>query len=276
MDQKLKRKSFFAKQLDDISYAAILCIWIANILLFTAIYAGLALLPGNGQLTTYTLQSIHGFWTIVYYSVITATGTGYGDVVPLGYSRIFAAIESFSGLILLAVFVSKLLSRRQDLALKDVHEISFQTALHNMREDLYVARKDLDMGINAARTKSTLSEPEWTQLTVAFQQIGHLLEEIPDFYAADYKLYTIDHRREHLLVEAVERTFARILKLLQTLKDQSISLDDAKEIGSEVANVLTVAESVISMWGVHATSQKDDQLDRVRNTVKQIRHILGH
>ena len=236
----------------------------------------LARIPGNGQITTYAPETVHGFWTVIYYSIITATGTGYGDIVPIGYSRIFAAIESFSGLILLAVFVSKLLSHRQDLALKDVHEISFQTALHNMREDLYVARKDLDMGINAAELKSRLSEPEWNQLTVAFQQIAHLLEEIPDFYVEDNKLYTIDHRREHLLMEAVERTFSRILKLLETLRDQRISLDEAREIGIEVRHMLTIASRVISTWETHATSKKDDQLERVRDIVLRIRGILPH
>ena len=212
----------------------------------------------------------------MYFSVITATGTGYGDVVPVGYSRIFASLESFSGLMLLSVFVSKLLSHRQDLALKDVHEISFQTALHNMREDLYVARKDLDMGINAAQVRGRLAEPEWNQLTVAFQQIGHLLEEIPDFYAEDNRLYTIDHRREHLLMEAVERTFSRILKLLETLRDQRISVDGGKEIDVETSHMLSIAERVITTWETHATSQKDEQLQRIQDGVRRIRAILKH
>lgn len=43
--------------------------------------------------------------TCIYYSVVTFTTLGYGDIVPIGFSRFFAALEAFTGSFTLALFV---------------------------------------------------------------------------------------------------------------------------------------------------------------------------
>ena len=42
---------------------------------------------------------------LMYFSVVTFTTLGYGDLVPVGPSRIIAAIEAFAGSFTLALFV---------------------------------------------------------------------------------------------------------------------------------------------------------------------------
>ncbi len=49
--------------------------------------------------------SLEDFGYCVYYSVITFTTLGYGDIHPLGLSHVFAAIESFIGAFFIALFV---------------------------------------------------------------------------------------------------------------------------------------------------------------------------
>lgn len=41
----------------------------------------------------------------LYFSVVTFTTLGYGDLVPIGFSRVVAAIEAFTGSFTLALFV---------------------------------------------------------------------------------------------------------------------------------------------------------------------------
>ena len=45
------------------------------------------------------------FLTSLYFSIVTFTTLGYGDLVPVGPSRIFAAMEAFMGSFTLALFV---------------------------------------------------------------------------------------------------------------------------------------------------------------------------
>lgn len=43
--------------------------------------------------------------TCLYYSVVTFTTLGYGDLVPIGFARVLAAFEAFTGSFTMALFV---------------------------------------------------------------------------------------------------------------------------------------------------------------------------
>lgn len=50
-------------------------------------------------------QNIENFFNSLYFSVVTFTTLGYGDILPLGISKFFAAIEALLGGFILALFV---------------------------------------------------------------------------------------------------------------------------------------------------------------------------
>lgn len=45
------------------------------------------------------------FFECLYYSVVTFTTLGYGDFIPVGFSRVIAALEAFTGSFTIALFV---------------------------------------------------------------------------------------------------------------------------------------------------------------------------
>ena len=45
------------------------------------------------------------FFEAFYFSVVTFTTVGYGDIVPVGWSKLVAIIESFSGLFIMPLFI---------------------------------------------------------------------------------------------------------------------------------------------------------------------------
>ena len=51
------------------------------------------------------LENAKTFLKTLYFSVVTFTTLGYGDLVPIGPSRVVAAIEAFAGSFTLALFV---------------------------------------------------------------------------------------------------------------------------------------------------------------------------
>ena len=51
------------------------------------------------------VENIKTFSMAIYYSVVTFTTLGYGDVTPFGITRVFAVIEAFLGSFTIALFV---------------------------------------------------------------------------------------------------------------------------------------------------------------------------
>ncbi|QSX30582.1 pentapeptide repeat-containing protein [Shewanella cyperi] len=51
------------------------------------------------------MMNFYLFFNCIYYSVVTFTTLGYGDFTPIGFSRLTAAIEAFTGSFTIALFV---------------------------------------------------------------------------------------------------------------------------------------------------------------------------
>jgi len=58
-----------------------------------------------GQLSKDGFVFKPGFFEAFYFSVVTFTTVGYGDITPLGFSKLVAAIEAFTGLFIMSLFV---------------------------------------------------------------------------------------------------------------------------------------------------------------------------
>ncbi|MBU2882228.1 pentapeptide repeat-containing protein [Psychrosphaera sp. B3R10] len=50
-------------------------------------------------------SNLSDFFSTIYFSVVTFTTLGYGDIQPVGFSRLIAAVEAFIGSFALALFV---------------------------------------------------------------------------------------------------------------------------------------------------------------------------
>ena len=50
-------------------------------------------------------QNLHALLTSSYFSVVTFTTLGYGDITPVGLARPVAALQAFTGSFTMALFV---------------------------------------------------------------------------------------------------------------------------------------------------------------------------
>lgn len=257
--------------LNSFSYNKLFLLWIGGVIVFAVIFTLLSYAPGHNGPSGFELFTLsERFWNAIYYSIITATNTGYGDIIPLGYSKFFAALESVTGLFLFALFMTKLVSHRQDIALREVHKLSFEDVFHNMREDLYVARKDFDRIMQTAEDLHGLGEEEWEQLMVAYQQIASLLQEIPDFYDGVNNLYTLDPRREELMHEAVHRTLHRINQLLDVLSKENIDWISHDGSVSQLRDLIQVSKNLINVWRQKSPYHKTEPFEQILHVTDSI------
>ena len=80
------------------------------LILFSAFFYCFFGLRFGGEFQAFSMdqtlqQNINFFFECLYYSVVTFTTLGYGDFIPIGFSRLIAALEAFTGSFTIALFV---------------------------------------------------------------------------------------------------------------------------------------------------------------------------
>jgi len=118
--EKFLRKAYwFLNQIEEYSFSRYVCFFAGTVIVFGIAYSFLT--PFNHGLgPALTLSSPNGtlssiFSTIptgIYFSVVTISSLGYGDIYPLGFSRILVIIEVVIGLFLIGMIIARLTSRR--------------------------------------------------------------------------------------------------------------------------------------------------------------------
>jgi potassium channel LctB len=98
-----------------------------------------ALMSNGGPVAS----GIRGLLPALYFSAVTATSIGYGDIVPAGAARVLAVGEGIAGLILFGCVVSKFVSRRQEELIGQIHRIAFEDRLGRVRTNLLLVRTEL-------------------------------------------------------------------------------------------------------------------------------------
>lgn len=85
--------------------------FLGAIAIFGLSYWLLGNFPGNGlKVQDGTISFLDHF----YFSVITISTVGYGDITPQGWSRLFAAVEALFGLAFVGYSISQVVSARQE------------------------------------------------------------------------------------------------------------------------------------------------------------------
>lgn len=91
---------------------------------------------------------IAGYTDAIYFSFVTSTSLGYGDIRPLGVSRIFSVIEVVLSLFIFGIAISKIFSVKQERILSELYEFSFQERVTRIITGLYNFRAEIDSVIH--------------------------------------------------------------------------------------------------------------------------------
>ena len=127
------------------SFASLLGLWFVLSVIFGFIFWLSSIFGPTLNTATGTVQAnLHGLTTSMYFSFITALTIGYGDIAPLGPMRILAIGEGAMGLLIFGIVISKLVSRRQDELLAEIHRIAFEDRLGRVRSNLHTVLAEME------------------------------------------------------------------------------------------------------------------------------------
>jgi len=119
--------------------------WLAMVVLCGGVYwlAGLTGHHGLAAGGRPVDAGLPGLATAVYFSFVTALSVGYGDVVPVGAVRVLAIAEAVAGLLIFGAVIAKLVSRRQDELVREIHRLTFEERLDRVQTNLHLVLSEL-------------------------------------------------------------------------------------------------------------------------------------
>lgn len=204
---------------DRMSVLQVFLFWVIVIVLFGLSY--MLISHAHGSLT-YARDgvTVTSLLDSAYFSFITATSTGFGDIVPTGANKLISLLEVVIGMTIFAMLTSKLVGMKQERILREVYAISFQERIHRIRSSLYLYRADVGkiiMRLEEDGLRKRELADLWT-LGNFFEQ--RVLEVVELFSQRRRNSFTndIDVIDTKLLANSLVQSLSRTLELLEELE----------------------------------------------------------
>lgn len=269
------RKKGIGTWLDKLTFSRIFLIWTSIIMLFGFVYY---LFRGNRSFLFYIPHNttITGIFNSIYFSFITATSTGYGDILPFGFFKIIVILEVVFGLMLLAFVTSKLISIKQDIILNEIYEISFNEKINRLRSSLLVFRQNLSRIINKIEENS-IRKREINDIYIYLSSLEDTLNEIMsliDPSSSNYFKKVLDPLNTELLFNSILNSFERLNELIHLL-NQAKS-DWRREITLDLINrCISLNDSLFSKLHISKNIAEKTIVDLNSRKSKVIETIKG-
>lgn len=134
-------------------------IWIGAILLSALAYWLGALVGEHGLVEAGRPvgADLSGFASALYFSFVTATSIGYGDIVPVGIARVLAVAEAISALLIFGAVVAKFVSHRQEELVSEIHRVTFEERLDRVETNLHMVISELLSLTSMCETKAPVN-----------------------------------------------------------------------------------------------------------------------
>ena len=265
---KLKNKGLNT-WLDKLTFFRIFFIWALIIVLFGIAYYFFA---SSNSYLLYSRQNytVNKVIDSIYFSFITATSTGYGDILPAGFFKIIAIFEVTFGLLLLAFVTSKLISIKQDIILSEIYDISFNEKINRLRSSLLVFRQNISRIISKIE-ENTIRKREISDIYIYIHSLEDTLNETVSLTAISTKSRfkkVLDALNTELLFNSILSSFEKINELITILNQNNT--DWKRDIILDLLNrCITINDSLFAKMNSskHISEKTKLDLNSRKNTV---------
>lgn len=200
-------------------------------------------LSEHGSLVfTYETDARPGLGDALYFSIVTISSLGYGDIRPIGWARAMVGLEVTIGLGFLGLLVAKVSSVKQDYILRRiyteavdtklatyVHELEQQRNLYRMTSQLL-----LDGDIDPELTTTFRRDSPGATFFSLFRQLLSDVSDLMHYEAGNGALFgQVDDSRIDSIYDAIRGVQRRTLLLWERSPGRACDLvlcDNAPEI----------------------------------------------
>ena len=241
--------------------------WVAMILGCGLVY-WLAGLSSRGLLESGRPVSfdVGGFGSAIYFSFVTATSVGYGDIVPVGFLRALAIAEAAAGLLIFGAVISKFVSRRQERLVEEIHRLAFEDRLDRVLTNLHLVLSDLQ-GIAVLCTEGRVPTAR-----IQARLDSAVLVFVAEMRAIHDLLYRPQQTPDEQVLEGILASLAAALQELVDLLACGTAPDRTTMLAKNLSAISRLADEICGECV--PTVYADDLrglMDQVKQTSKRLR-----
>lgn len=211
--------------------------------------------------------SLKGMGSALYFSFVTATSVGYGDIIPVGFARVIAVIEAVVALLAFGAVIAKFVSHRQDELVREIHRVTFDERLDRVQSNLHVVISEL-------LSLSSICEAP----TMPLQRVSIRLDSAVLLFLAELRTTHDLLYQPRLLVEegvlgSILANLSSALEVLaQLLACLPASFARSQPLKIALGNLTHLAEDICGNCVPHDyTPRLVFWMDRIRDTSRRIR-----
>lgn len=233
----------------------LLIIWILIAILFGFLYH---FLPG--KLIDSRTGEVTSIWDAIYFSFVTMLTIGYGDITAIGLIRILTAIEGLIGWVLFGLIVYRVVSVRQDIILKEIHNLSNEQYLSRVRNSLFVSNTNIIRFIKDSHVKKIAKDAMAYELSVISTTLRSNIEDARRFLCRNKNIVVGDIQEEEifLIVKIINLCIANFITSLKILPPHSF--DKEPTIQDNLIKIVGAGKDVYSYYHTRSESKRIDEL----------------
>lgn len=200
--------------------------------------------------------------TGIYFSTVTISSLGYGDMHPMGFSKVLACIEVLLGLVLIGIMIAKVTSqslsdRVESLFISDAQRRleDIATKFDASRDQLDEIMPELENAYQAALGQTPIEDNDG--LLSGFWKIISTLRSncvaLRSYFSIETKrgnyFQSVPAEALELVGNAVNGAFLILVRCINTLSPQEMA-----EIQRNLEAVIDVQKQVCTLIAEHATA----------------------
>lgn len=251
-----------------LSAAQLFALWVAIILLCGVAYwlSGFLSHPELIEEGVPVARTLRGMAVAIYFSAVTATSVGYGDVLPVGPLRVLAVGEAVSGLLIFGLLIAKFVSRRQDELVREIHTVTFEERLDRVQTNLHLVLSELQTIGDLCDSGATRPERLGPRLESATLVFAGELRAIHDL------LYNPQRAPAEALLGAILASLASALRMLrEVLVCLPSGFERSPTLRGALRNISALAEDICAECVPQVYAPALTMLmDRIQETARSI------
>ena len=191
-------------------------------------------------------NKVTGLANFVYYSFITATSTGYGDIIPTGIGmRLLAITNVIIGLLMMAVVTSKLVSMKQEKLLEQIYHLSFSEKVSRVLSGLTLFKGEAEKIGEKLEKHEIVDRKTLFSLKMSLSTLKSNMLDIKDrLIQKEYLLKRLESSQIELILSGLSQVFDEILIIIEQLEKNEVSFKNPL-ILEEIYNISNIGTQLI-------------------------------